>query len=217
MNGEEWEYVLWTDEDNLELVKTRFPEWLETYQSLPKNIFRVDMVRNFYMYAFGGVYADLDLEPLKPIENCLSFPNSSTPLAAIGQMGPLSFPHSTPNAFFFASGPSHPFFIRPLQLLGQLRKDAPGAGPEAVTGPLALRRAWLQWSAEENSLPANASRPRVELLDEGRIYPFDWKAADMATKCTCHATASTFSAGRCKALFPNAWTITYWTQSWKGA
>lgn len=44
INGDKWEYVLWTDDDNLELVKTRFPQWLDTYQKLPKNIFRADMV-----------------------------------------------------------------------------------------------------------------------------------------------------------------------------
>lgn len=50
----DWEWVLWTDEDNLQLVRQYFP-WLEdTFLSLPGNIYRADLARNLYMYLFGG-------------------------------------------------------------------------------------------------------------------------------------------------------------------
>ena len=50
----DWEWVLWTDEDNLKLVRKYFP-WLEdTYRALPGDIYRADLVRNMYMYIFGG-------------------------------------------------------------------------------------------------------------------------------------------------------------------
>jgi hypothetical protein len=50
----DWEWVLWTDEDNLKLVRKYFP-WLEdTYLALPGDIYRADLVRNMYMYIFGG-------------------------------------------------------------------------------------------------------------------------------------------------------------------
>lgn len=50
----DWEWVLWTDEDNEELVKTHFPWLLQTYKALPGVIYRADLVRNLYMYMFGG-------------------------------------------------------------------------------------------------------------------------------------------------------------------
>ena len=50
----DWEWVLWTDADNLELVRKHF-SWLEkTYHDLPGEIYRADLVRNLYMYTFGG-------------------------------------------------------------------------------------------------------------------------------------------------------------------
>lgn len=50
----DWEYVLWTDDDNLALVQTYFP-WLEdTYRGLAGPIYRADFVRNLYMYMYGG-------------------------------------------------------------------------------------------------------------------------------------------------------------------
>ena len=50
----DWEYVLWDDVTNELLVEQYFPWFLETYRSLPKEINRADMARNFYMYLFGG-------------------------------------------------------------------------------------------------------------------------------------------------------------------
>lgn len=50
----DWEWVLWTDDDNEELVKTYFPWLLKTYRELPGVIYKADMVRNLYLYMFGG-------------------------------------------------------------------------------------------------------------------------------------------------------------------
>lgn len=50
----DWEYVLWDDETNRMLVEQYFPWFLQTYDSLPKEILRADVVRNLYMYLFGG-------------------------------------------------------------------------------------------------------------------------------------------------------------------
>ena len=50
----DWEWVLWTDEDNLALVRRYAPWFLGTYQSLEKEIYRADAVRNIYMHVFGG-------------------------------------------------------------------------------------------------------------------------------------------------------------------
>jgi mannosyltransferase OCH1-like enzyme len=67
-----WEYKLWTDVDNFKLVETHYPWFLPTYKSLPSNIQRADVVRYIYMHHFGGVYADLDIECLKPLEELIS-------------------------------------------------------------------------------------------------------------------------------------------------
>ncbi|KAG8809609.1 hypothetical protein FRC19_005126, partial [Serendipita sp. 401] len=43
IHGKRWTYVLWTDEDNRQLVEKFYPEYLETYNNLPREIFRADM------------------------------------------------------------------------------------------------------------------------------------------------------------------------------
>lgn len=51
---QDWEWVLWTNEDNLNLVRKYFPWLLEEYLALPGDIYRADFSRNLYMYMFGG-------------------------------------------------------------------------------------------------------------------------------------------------------------------
>lgn len=50
----DWEWVLWTDEDNLKLVERFAPWFLDTYEDLKTEIYRADAARNIYMHVFGG-------------------------------------------------------------------------------------------------------------------------------------------------------------------
>lgn len=50
----DWEWVLWTDEDNMNLVKKYAPWFASTYDALRSEIYRADTARNIYMHVFGG-------------------------------------------------------------------------------------------------------------------------------------------------------------------
>ena len=50
----DWEWVLWTDYDNLKLVEKYAPWFLHTYDFLQSEIYRADTARNIYMHVFGG-------------------------------------------------------------------------------------------------------------------------------------------------------------------
>lgn len=50
----DWEWVLWSDDDNLTLVRTYFPELEAVYHNFPHNVERADFARNLYMSMFGG-------------------------------------------------------------------------------------------------------------------------------------------------------------------
>jgi len=60
----EYEHMLWTDESGRDLIKNEFPWFLEAYDGFYMNIQRADAVRYFVLHKYGGVYADLDYEPL---------------------------------------------------------------------------------------------------------------------------------------------------------
>ena len=62
-----WSHLLLDDEDLRKLVEDNFPQHLPHYDSFTHNIERVDFARYVMMY-LGGVYADIDTYPLKPID-----------------------------------------------------------------------------------------------------------------------------------------------------
>jgi hypothetical protein len=70
-----WEYRLWNDNDNLRLIQQHYPEFIEYFTTLTPNILKVDFVRIAYMHHQGGIYADLDIEVLKPFDPLLEGSN----------------------------------------------------------------------------------------------------------------------------------------------
>ncbi len=66
-----WEFHLWTDEDNHDLVRTHYKWLLPTYESYPLGIPRADMARILYMHRYGGLYVDLDFECIEPFDQLM--------------------------------------------------------------------------------------------------------------------------------------------------
>jgi len=60
----EYTHMLWTNEKARELIKSDFPFFLEAYDNYRYDIQRADAIRYFFLYKFGGLYADMDYEPL---------------------------------------------------------------------------------------------------------------------------------------------------------
>lgn len=67
-----WTFYLWTDFDNRELIRKYYSWFLPVYDAYPEAIMRADAVRYFILDHFGGVYADLDYECLRPMEPLLA-------------------------------------------------------------------------------------------------------------------------------------------------
>lgn len=196
-----WEWVLWTDEDNAKMVEDYFPWFLETYRALPAEINRADVSRNMYMYAFGGVYADLDTECLRPFDRLLSKhdvkikeqstlqipsdipPNTSdTQVALFGRMGydgtDGTLYHTIPNAWMAAT-PGHPFFLLVLERLknelAAIKIDEYGESAEALTGPVALYHA----IEEYNAMVENGTSFARHFQDNPSYQLFDRPFADL--------------------------------------
>ncbi len=76
----EWEYRLWDDAANEALLAEHYPEFLTYFRNATPSILRVDLVRLAYLHRFGGVYADLDYEVIRPLDDLLD-----TPYAIVGR------------------------------------------------------------------------------------------------------------------------------------
>jgi glycosyltransferase involved in cell wall biosynthesis len=67
----DWEYRLWTDADNRQLIQEACPWFLPIYDAYPRPIQRADAARYVILSRFGGVYVDLDCECFGPIDALL--------------------------------------------------------------------------------------------------------------------------------------------------
>ena len=65
----DWSYWFWTLKEIRNFVVAEYPELLSLYDVYTEDIFRSDVMRYLVLYKFGGVYVDLDMEPLMPLDN----------------------------------------------------------------------------------------------------------------------------------------------------
>ena len=131
-----WEVRRWTDESMVEFVKEHFPRDVAMFRSFPTGVFRADTFRYMLMSVIGGVYADLDMESLRPIDpllrgqRCLVGQEPSAHAALI-----VSVPRHACNAWL-ASAPGVPFWD---EVLSEVRTRSKGVmsrwNPPSVTGP----------------------------------------------------------------------------------
>ena len=63
-----WEYRFWDDAANEQLLAEHYPEFVGYFHDVEPPVLRWDMVRLAYLHRFGGVYADMDCEALRPLD-----------------------------------------------------------------------------------------------------------------------------------------------------
>jgi hypothetical protein len=116
-NHPDFLHVLWTDNDNDNLVEQYYPEFLMYYQWLPLMIQKTDLVRLMYLHRFGGIYADLDYECF---DNLL--PHLPQMHGVMLVESPLTFTEITQNSLMI-SEPAHPYVYNVLTLISEICDD----------------------------------------------------------------------------------------------
>lgn len=135
----------------------------------------IPQVRNAYMHRFGGVYADLDLVALSPLQKHLPVlrrDRSSDPIsvAYVGHMGDDSHEHSIPNAFMISTKPGHPFWLETMDFVKKHQHEPSyTAQPEGLTGPVALRTCVKDWQANKEQRVNNAVFDELIVLGNGKV------------------------------------------------
>lgn len=154
-----WTSLLWTDEDNRNFIATHYPSFLELYDGYDVKIKRIDAVRYFYLWHFGGVYIDLDIACLrsfdtyKSLEGRALLPDSHAVFAfnnkaynCIDGTCLRDKTEAVPNAFM-AAPPRHPFFAVAIHTLqttaNHTRKGR--SHPLPATGPVFLTTRLFKW------------------------------------------------------------------------
>lgn len=228
----DWLVLLWDDDDNLAFIKEKFPWFMPYYEAYPREIFRADIVRFFFLFEFGGFYADMDTECLKPVAESVS--GADIVLCRMGKNA--DFPHSIPNAIM-ASKPAQVFWLfaitKAIEAFENCEdwRERDAKGPESLTGPELLKRCVDEYSKlSSNEVNEIVSSVRSELTPEqnsrvqyGEIrilppndwYPLDW--TNLLHKQICNRLRKKKEAlprDTVIRLFPTSTAITYWNHTW---
>jgi hypothetical protein len=134
----EFEHRLWTDASARELIAEHYSWFLPTYDGYPFSIQRADAARYFILHRFGGVYADLDYEPLLSFWHLL-------PRERVGLIqSPYQYNERVQNSFM-SSPQGDPFWLVVFETL------TAKAGKPVLqsTGPVLLDSAVLVAAAAE--------------------------------------------------------------------
>jgi glutaryl-CoA dehydrogenase len=174
----QWTYRFWTDATARAFVAEHYPDFLATYDGYREPIMRVDAARYLWMMHFGGVYADLDVEPVRAVDELLA----DARLAMAGEpqvhCDMAGRPLIVSNAFL-ASTPQHPAWQEVVALLAA-RRDWPD--PLSATGPFLLTDLYLG---------SPSFRAAVQLLDPVVTSPFHkfeaWAVADATDRTESYA------------------------------
>lgn len=164
-----WIYVLLTDKDNENFVKTFFPDYLSTYLSLPYNIQRADMIRYMWLYKYGGLYMDLDFEIMQPIDEWFQSVKADLYLAPSEGKGYFN----TLSNSFMASKPKCNFWIQCLEEIKN-KKNYPWYYSRHLyiidsTGPLMIQRVFDKYNSPVAIIP----RHFINSCDTCRSVCFD--------------------------------------------
>jgi len=110
-----WKYVLMTDKDNRDFVVKHFPSFIECYDNFEHPIQRADAIRYMWLYIHGGLYMDLDIQLVKPVDE-LFYVDKDIYLVRSGNIG------SVYTNAFMAAKPKQKVF---LKCLDEMKKGAP--------------------------------------------------------------------------------------------
>ena len=115
-----------------------YPEYLAVYANYSKSLMKFDMARYLIVHKYGGVYVDLDMEALRPMDGFVA--NQSCFLSEETYVHPfLYYLHMEKNVMTTIIGcrPGHPFLSLILENLKSASADHPNDEMKS-TGPFFL-------------------------------------------------------------------------------
>jgi inositol phosphorylceramide mannosyltransferase catalytic subunit len=69
-----WTHHLWTDESAAAFMDAHYPNIAPHYRGYRQSIQRANILRDALLHHYGGVYLDLDVTCLRPLDNLLHLP-----------------------------------------------------------------------------------------------------------------------------------------------
>lgn len=209
-----WQYRLWTDEANRAFVAEHYPELLPAYDGYSYAIHRADAVRYCLLHHFGGVYVDLDVECLQPVDALVAGQGFMAVLEPEHQGRLLGSPVLVSNAFM-SSTPGHPFLAAVIEwMIGHARAGVTHRDVLETTGPLMLTAALAQYMGESSLEAGNIpTGPDVTVLQSHVAFPMSGHTSELDSLRRHDDESDTL---RARLVRDGSYAVHYWANSWVG-
>lgn len=184
----EWSYTFWNDRDLLEFIAKHYPAYLNLFCSYHQGVQRADAGRYMLLHHFGGVYADIDAECIRPLNPLVEETRLILCKEPKTHWVWTTNHRGLPMLLFngvMASPARHPFWLHLLdRMIGV--KDARDVLDS--TGPCLLTGAFLSYTKQEE----------IRIENENFFNPID----------TLGGAAINFEQTECYAI--HHWAGTWW-------
>lgn len=140
-----WKVMQWNEKKSINLIRDKYPFFYDYFINYEYTVQKVDAIRYFILYEYGGVYMDMDIECKKPFN---VFTDNKVYLVE-DVNGVCKF-----NNFLIASPPKHKFWLHIFKLLIKNYKkqwyDMRGLYILNSTGPGLLTQAYDSYDKKED-------------------------------------------------------------------
>lgn len=175
-----WRFEFWDDDRSADLLWDVFPQHALAFEEM-SGIKRADVARIVALYAYGGVYADIDVEAARCFDPLLQAAQNARMGVLLGEENIV---HTVllekrlsgrlvSNAVM-ASAPQHPFWLEVLQ---EIFQRSCGSDPVQCTGPRLIDRMSLSHSSCRRGCVARLP------FDYFSPHLARWNAASMTSSC----------------------------------
>jgi len=147
----EYTHMYWYDDELYKFIESDFPWFLDIFNSYDINIKRIDMIRPFILYKYGGIYLDMDYVVYKNFYDELPEDKVSIPKS------PYEKNEYIQNAFL-CTPPKHNFW---LLIIDECYKHKDEHVFNA-TGPQLYTQIYFKYTNLVNILPIEQYNPSID-------------------------------------------------------
>lgn len=242
-NNPDWTYYFWTDDSARALIKKKHSYLLHYWDNVKRGVQRGDILRYVVLYEFGGIYADVDVENLRPLDRVTRKYTCIIPTEPL-EHNILKYhvPYVINNGIMLCA-PKHPFLRR---LLDTLLDNTEDDNVLTATGPLFVTKQFNIYNGITDDIFEHMTEvDKIKLTerligtgafrdnDERAVYvpnthyftdniDMDTKAAVFNFQCKWFFLLSEFSQRACielehKGLYRSqnfTYTVHHWHHSW---
>ncbi|XP_060557197.1 uncharacterized protein LOC132717680 [Ruditapes philippinarum] len=142
----EWKYHFWSEETARHLISRRHPSLLGTYDEYSRHTTQSEILRYVVLYEFGGVFADIGIKCLRPLER-ITFKYACILTTVPFEIFSIDYkmPYALYHDLIFCRA-KHPFL---KQIIDNLPFYQPMIGKFSGTGPLFLTAQFMIYNHQK--------------------------------------------------------------------